>query len=84
MMQAADLRNGDHLSDSGRHDRAWVRTIFVERKMRPGSMVVIDIRGQDAAQMALVERSGCDPNIRGESNRSRALHKRSARVSVAP
>ena len=55
MMQAADLRNGDHLSDPGWHDRARVRTILVERKMRPGSMIVIDIRGQDAAQMALVE-----------------------------
>ena len=55
MMQAADLSNGDNLSDPGWHDRARVRTILVERKMSPSSMVVIDIRGQDAAQMALVE-----------------------------
>ena len=55
MMQPADLRNGDHLSDLGWHDRARVRTILVERNMRPGSMVVIDIRGQHAAQMALVD-----------------------------
>src|SRR5271168_4251018 len=55
MMQAADLSNGDYLSDPGWHDRARVRTILVERKMSPSSMVVIDIRGQDAAQMALVE-----------------------------
>ena len=49
MMQAADLRDRDHLSDPGWHDRARVRTILVERKMRTGALVVVDIRGQDAA-----------------------------------
>jgi hypothetical protein len=55
MMQATDLRDGDHLSHSAWHDRARVRTILVERKMRAGALVIVDLRGQDAAQMALVE-----------------------------
>src|ERR1022692_3677960 len=55
MMQAAGLRDFDHLSDSARHDRAWVGAILIERKVGAGSMIVVDIRRQDAAQMALVE-----------------------------
>ena len=54
-MQATDQRYGDHLSDPARHDRAGDRTILVERKMRAGALVVVDVRGQDATQMALVE-----------------------------
>jgi hypothetical protein len=45
MMQAANLRNGDHVSDQGWHDRARVRTILVERKMSAGMLVIVDIRG---------------------------------------
>jgi hypothetical protein len=55
MMQATYLRDGDHLSDSAWHDRARVRTVLVERKMSAGALVIVDVRGQDAAQMALVE-----------------------------
>ena len=54
-MQAADSRDGDYLSDPAWHDRAGVGTILVERKMRAGALVVVDIRRQDATQMALVE-----------------------------
>jgi hypothetical protein len=54
-MQAADLRDADHLSDPARHDRAGVGTILVERKMRAAALVVVDLRGQDATQMTLVE-----------------------------
>ena len=54
-MQAADLRDGDHLSDPRWHYRADVGTILVERKMRAGALVIVDVRGQDATQMALVE-----------------------------
>lgn len=32
-----------------------VRAILVERQMRAGALVIVDTRGQDAAQMALVE-----------------------------
>jgi len=31
------------------------RGILVERKMRAGALVIVDVRGQDAAQVALVE-----------------------------
>ena len=54
-MQAADLRDGDHLSDPARHDRARVQTILVERKMRAGALVILHVLGQDAAQMAFVK-----------------------------
>jgi hypothetical protein len=39
MMQAADLRDSQSLSDPARHDRAGVGTILVERKMRAGASV---------------------------------------------
>jgi len=55
MMQAADLRDGDYLPNPARRDRARVRTILVEREMSATALVVGDVRGQDAAQMTLVE-----------------------------
>jgi len=54
-MQAADLRDGDHLSDLPLHDRAGLGAILIKRQMRAGALVVVDVRGQDAAQMAFVE-----------------------------
>jgi hypothetical protein len=54
-MQATDLRDGDNLSNSAWHDRAWVGTILVERKMRARAVVVVDIPGEYAAQVALIE-----------------------------
>ena len=54
-MQAADFRDGDHFSDLAWHDRAGVRAILVERKMRAASLVIVDVGGQGAAQMALTE-----------------------------
>src|SRR5713101_2594393 len=77
MMQAADFRDGDHFSDLAWHDRAGVGAILVERKMRAGPLVVVNVGGQNAAQMSLVE----DHDViqaRGESNPSRARRKRSA------
>ncbi len=55
MMQATDLWDGDGSSDSGRLDWARVRTILVERKMRAGALLIVDVRGEDSAQMALIE-----------------------------
>ena len=72
MMQATDLTDDDHISNPVWHDQARVRTIFVEREMRAGALVIVDVRRQDAAQMALVEDQRCDPNTRDVSNRSRA------------
>jgi hypothetical protein len=54
-MQAADFRDSDHLSDPAWHNRAGVGAILVERKMRAGSLVIVDVGGQHTTQMALVE-----------------------------
>jgi hypothetical protein len=54
-MQAGDLRDRDGSSELAWHDRACVGAILVERKMSTGALVIVDIRGEDAAQMALVE-----------------------------
>ena len=55
MMQAIDLWNGDDSSDPARHDGARVGAIFVERKMRAAAVIVIEVRGHEAAQMALIK-----------------------------
>ena len=55
MMQATDFWDSDDSSDAAMLNGAGVGAIFVERKMRAGALVIVDIRGQDAAQMALVE-----------------------------
>src|SRR6266481_3975931 len=54
-MQATDFWDGDNSSDAAMLNRAGVGAILVERKMSASELVVVDIRGQDAAQMALVE-----------------------------
>jgi hypothetical protein len=45
MMQAADLRKCDWSSDSGRLNWTRVWAILVERQMRAGALIVIDVRG---------------------------------------
>src|SRR5208283_1847878 len=55
MVKPADLRNRDHLAAVRRSDEASIRAIFVERQMRAGALVIVDIPGKDAAQMALVD-----------------------------
>ncbi len=54
MVKPPDLRNRDHLVAVRRLDRASIRAIFVERQMGPRTVIVVDVRKQDAAQMALV------------------------------
>ena len=54
-MQAPDFWDRDNLSDSAWPDRTWVGAILVERKMSAGALVIVDVRAEDAAQMALVE-----------------------------
>ena len=53
MMQTTDLRDGHNPSDPAWQDRAMVRATLVERQMRASALIIVDIRGQDAAQMAL-------------------------------
>ena len=55
LMKPADLRNRDHLAAVRRLDGASIRAVFVERQMGPRAVIVIDVREQDAAQMALVD-----------------------------
>jgi len=55
MVKPADLRNRDHLAAVRRLDGASIRAVFVERQMGPRAVMVIDVREQDAVQMALVD-----------------------------
>lgn len=55
MMQTTDPRDSDYLSPFGRVDRAGIRTVFSQGQMRPCSVVIVLVRREDAAQMALVE-----------------------------
>ena len=49
------MRDGDDSSDRGWHDQARVRAVLLERKMGTGPLVIVDIRGQNAMQMAFVK-----------------------------
>jgi hypothetical protein len=49
-MQTGDLRDRDGSSELAWHDRTWVGAILVERKMSTGALVIVDVRGEDAAQ----------------------------------
>jgi hypothetical protein len=55
MMQTAHLRERDDLACRGWLYAARLRTILVEREMRPGLVVVLNIPRQDAAQVMLVK-----------------------------
>ncbi len=55
MVQAADLRDGNNFALRRRFDAAWCRRIAIQREMRAGRVVVVEILGQDAMQMGLVE-----------------------------
>ena len=55
MVHTTDLGDGHDFSDLGRLYRPLLRAILVQGKMRPGAMVIVEVRYEDAAQMALVE-----------------------------
>lgn len=55
VMQAPDFWDRDNLSDSAWLNRTCVGAILVERKMSAGALVIVDVRAEDATQMALVE-----------------------------
>jgi hypothetical protein len=57
MMQAADLRERDGSSYPAWLDRARVRTILVKRKMRAGALVIVDVRVENSAQMAVLRKN---------------------------
>jgi hypothetical protein len=55
MVKTADLRNRNHLAAVWQLNGTSIRAVFVERQMCPRAVIVIDVRRQDAAQMALVD-----------------------------
>src|SRR5713101_463584 len=55
MMQTADCREGDDLARGRRTYRAGLRAILVEREMRSGAVIVLEIGRQDAAQVGFIE-----------------------------
>ena len=55
MMQATNLREGDNVSRGGWVYRARFRTILVKREMGSGLVMILKIRRQNPAQLALIE-----------------------------
>src|SRR5437764_4904566 len=55
VMQAADFRNLDHLTERRKLDRSADGRIFFERQMRTASFVVFEIRLQDATQAWFIQ-----------------------------
>jgi hypothetical protein len=55
MVQPGHRRDGDDSAKIARLDRTSDRAIFFEREMRSGTLVVVDVRGHYATQVALVE-----------------------------
>ena len=55
MMQAADLWDRNNLASGRLAYGPGLRTILGEREMRPRSMIILNVRRQDAAQMTLIE-----------------------------
>ena len=54
-MQATDFWDSDDSSDAAMLNGAGVWAILIEREMRAGALVVVDVRRHDAAQMTLVK-----------------------------
>jgi hypothetical protein len=54
-MESPDLWKGDDATLAGWLSRSRLRTIFPKRQMSPGSVVIIEVRGKDPTQMALVQ-----------------------------
>lgn len=55
MMKSTDLWKGDDSTLAGWLSRARLGTIFPKRQMSPGLVVIIEVRGEDPTQMALVQ-----------------------------
>ena len=55
MMQTTNLREGDNVSHGGWVYGARFRTILVKREMGSGLVMVLKIRRQNPAQLALIE-----------------------------
>jgi hypothetical protein len=69
MMQATDFENLHDPARVGELDGPDVRRILVEREMRARPVIVGEVAGQDAAQVAFVENKKRDLDIRAGWNR---------------
>ena len=54
MVESADLREGGHIPQFGRLDRARLRTVVLKRLVSPGLVVVGDVFVKNAPEMLLV------------------------------
>ena len=55
MMQTPDLRNRDDWAEFRRLDWPSVRRVLVEREMSSSAVIVREVRGQDATQVAFAQ-----------------------------
>ena len=55
MVQAANLRDRDHLATFGWFDLTSNGRVAIERKMRPSLVVIYEIRGENAPEMTFVQ-----------------------------
>lgn len=55
MMQTTDLRNRDHLAVGRRFYFALDRRVSLQREMRSRVQVVVEVRSQDAPQLAIIQ-----------------------------
>ena len=54
-MKSTDLRKGNDLARTRRPFRTRLGTVFSERQVRPGSMVIIEVGGKDLPQVMFVQ-----------------------------
>jgi hypothetical protein len=55
MMEATDFADGEGLAELRRLDRPPVRRILGEGEVGPGAVVVLEVPGEDVAQVALAQ-----------------------------
>ncbi len=54
-MQSADLPKGDDLALRRRLHLAWRRRVAVQRQVRPGIVIVVEVIPKDSVEMPFVE-----------------------------
>ena len=55
MMQTTNLWNRDHLAFGWRLNFTWQRSISIQRKVRTGFMIILEVTRENAMKMLLVE-----------------------------
>ena len=55
MMEPTDLWKRHDLSDAVGLDRSTLGSVLVQRKMRSGSVVIIEVRNKDPSQMPFIQ-----------------------------